>query len=125
MRVLTDTHTLVWALSKPEELSAPAREALATSPFTASVANLWELVLKARKPGALLADPVAWWAEYVTQSHIPTLAIRVAHIKVLAGLPDIHKDPFDQILAAQTIAEKLVLVTRDSDLARYGIPLIW
>jgi PIN domain nuclease of toxin-antitoxin system len=129
VKVLTDTHTLVWALSKPEELGAKAREALATSPFTASVANLWELVLKARKPGALLADPVPWWNEYVTQSRIPTLAIRIAHIRALAGLPDIHpdmsKDPFDRILAAQALAENLVLVTRDSDLARYGIPTIW
>jgi len=82
VRVLTDTHTLVWALSKPEDLSAAAREALATYPFTASVANLWELVLKARKPGALLADPIPWWTY-------------------------------------------LVLVSRDSDLARYGIPVIW
>ena len=125
LRVLTDTHTLVWALSKPEELGAEAREALATSPFTASVANLWELVLKARKPGALLADPLPWWNEYVIQSRIPTLAIRVAHIRALAGLPDIHKDPFDRILVAQALAENLVIVTRDSHLARYGIPVIW
>lgn len=125
MRVLTDTHTLVWALSRPEELGTGAREALATSAFTASVANLWELVLKARKPGALLADPLPWWNEYVTRSRIPTLAIRVAHIRVLAGLPDIHKDPFDRILAAQALAENLALVTRDSDLARYGVPVIW
>ena len=125
VRVLTDTHTLVWALSKPEELSTAAREALTSNPFTASVANLWELVLKARKPGALLADPIPWWTEYVTQSHIPTLAIRLAHIRALAGLPDIQKDPFDRILAAQALAENLVLVTRDSDLARYGIPVIW
>jgi PIN domain nuclease of toxin-antitoxin system len=125
VRVLTDTHTLVWALSKPEELGASARKALATYPFTASVANLWELVLKARKPGALLADPLLWWDQYVTQSHIPTLAVRVAHIRALAALPDFHKDPFDRILVAQALAENLVLVTRDSNLARYGVSLTW
>ena len=125
VKVLTDTHTLVWALSKPEELGREAREALATSPFTASVANLWELVLKARKPGALLADPLSWWDRYVTQSHIPVLALRTAHILALAGLPDLHKDPFDRILMAQALAEDLVLVTRDANLSRYGIPVIW
>jgi len=46
VKVLLDTHTLVWALSDPEMLGAEARAALAGSPFTASVANLWELVLK-------------------------------------------------------------------------------
>lgn len=55
MKVLADTHALVWALSNPEALGAQAYAALAGCPFTASVANLWELVLKARKPGALLA----------------------------------------------------------------------
>jgi hypothetical protein len=84
---------LVWALSKPEELSAKARRALATSGFTASVANLWELVLKARKPGSLLADPLPWWNEYVTQSRIPALAIRIAHIRALAAFPTSTKIP--------------------------------
>ena len=125
MRVLTDTHTLVWALSKPEELGSGARDALATSPFTASVVNFWELVLKARKPSALLASPLAWWDRYVTRSHIPTLAIRTGHIRALAGLPDIHKDPFDRILVAQALAENLILLTCDANLARYGIPTIW
>jgi PIN domain nuclease of toxin-antitoxin system len=125
VRVLTDTHTLVWALSKPEELGLAARQALSSSPFTASVANLWELVLKSRKPGGLLADPLSWWDRYVVRSRIPTLAIRVAHIQALAGLPDLHKDPFDRILMAQAIAEDLVLASRDRDLARYGIRVIW
>lgn len=125
MKVLTDTPTLVWALSKPEELGVKARDALATFPFTVSVVNLWELVLKARKPGALLADPIPWWNRFVTRSRIPTLAIRTAHIRALAGLPDIHKDPFDRMPAAQALAENLVLVTRDNKLARYGIQVIW
>ncbi len=60
MKVLADTHTLVWALSNPQELGAGARAALASSPFTASVANLWELVLKSRKPSALVSDPLVW-----------------------------------------------------------------
>lgn len=125
MKVLTDTHTLVWALTKPEHLGRAAREALATSVFTASVVNFWELVLKARKPGALSADPLFWWHRYVTQSHIPTLSIRTLHIRTLGGLPDIHKDPFDRILVAQAIAENLILLTCDADLARYGIPVLW
>jgi PIN domain nuclease of toxin-antitoxin system len=64
VKVLTDTHTLVWALSHPSALGPAARAALAASPFTASVANLWELVLKWRKPGALVADPLPWWEGY-------------------------------------------------------------
>jgi PIN domain nuclease of toxin-antitoxin system len=125
VRVLTDTHTLVWALTGLEPLGASAHAALANSPFTASVANLWELVLKSRKPGGLVADPLPWWEKYVVASRIPTLAIRTAHIRKLAGLPDLHRDPFDRILVAQALAEGLTLATKDAMLARYGAPVVW
>lgn len=125
MKVLTDTHTLVWALCDPDALSPGAHLALASNPFTASVANLWELVLKARKPGALLADPISWWDKYVVRPGIPALAIRTSHIRALAGLPDLHKDPFDRILVSQALAENLTIVSRDGMLARYGPPVIW
>ena len=124
MKVLTDTHTLVWALTG-QPLGAAARAALAGSPFTASTANLWELVLKSRKPGALLTDPLPWWEKYVVGPRIPTLAIRIRHIRKLAGLPDLHKDPFDRILVAQALVEGLTLVTKDAMLARYGAPVVW
>jgi PIN domain nuclease of toxin-antitoxin system len=125
LKVLTDTHTLVWALSEPEALGVQARVALTESPFTASVANLWELILKSRKPGALVADPLPWWEKYVVRSRIPALAIRTAHIRALAGLPEFHKDPFDRILVAQALAEGLTLATKDAVLARYGVPVVW
>lgn len=125
MKVLTDTHTLVWALSRPEELGAGAHAALAGAPFTASVANLWELVLKARKPGAPVADPLPWWDKYVVRSRIPALAIRAAHVRVLARLPELHRDPFDRILVAQALVDGLTLATKDQILSKYGVAVIW
>ena len=125
MKVLTDTHTLVWALSDPDVLGGAARDALGGSPFTASVANLWELVLKTRKPGALVADPLPWWDKYVVRQGIRALSIRRPHILALAGLPDVHKDPFDRILVAQALAEGLTLASKNTILARYGVPLVW
>jgi PIN domain nuclease of toxin-antitoxin system len=124
VKVLTDTHTLVWALTG-RPLGAAARAALAGSPFTASTANLWELVLKSRKPGTLLTDPLPWWEKYVVAPGIPTLAIRIRHIRKLAGLPELHKDPFDRILVAQALAEGFTLATKDAMLARYGAPVVW
>ena len=125
LKVLTDTHTLVWALSDPAALGAGARAALAGSPFTASVVNLWELVLKSRKPGMLVADPLPWWEKYVIGARIPTLAVRTAHIRRLAVLPEIHKDPFDRILIAQALAEGLTLATKDGIISHYGAPVVW
>jgi len=125
VKILTDTHTLVWALSNPEALGHAAREALAGSPFTASVANLWELVLKSGRQGALVADPLPWWEKYVVRQGIRALTIRTPHIAALAGLPEIHKDPFDRILIAQALAERVSLVSKDAMLARYGVPVVW
>ena len=125
MTLLTDTHTLVWALSSPAMVGRAAREELARSPFTASVANLWELVLKSRKPGSLVADPLPWWDKYVVRSGIRVLSIRTRHIVSLAGLPDFHKDPFDRILVAQALAEGMTLASKDAILARYEVPLVW
>jgi PIN domain nuclease of toxin-antitoxin system len=125
VKVLTDTHTLVWALSSPEALGREARGALAESPFTASVANFWELILKRGKAGALIADPLLWWEKYVAGIGIPVLSIRSDHIRALASLPELHKDPFDRILVAQAIADGLTLASKDTLLARYGVPVVW
>lgn len=125
MKVLTDTHTLVWALSSPELLSKPAKQALSNAEFTVSVVNLWELVLKMRKEGALLADPIEWWRKYVIGNGIQALSVQTPHIEALARLPELHKDPFDRILVAQTMSERLHLISKDTYLAKYGIEIIW
>jgi PIN domain nuclease of toxin-antitoxin system len=125
VRVLTDTHSLVWALSDPGSLSVKAHSVLIESEVIASVANLWELSLKAQRKDALLADPIAWWNKYVAMCGIQALPIRASHVVALAALRDIHKDPFDRILVAQSIVEKMPLVTKDAHLAEYGIQVIW
>lgn len=125
MRVLTDTHTLVWALSAPAQLSPVARQVLGQSEVLASVVNLWELILKKDRKTALLCDPLPWWDKYVVRSGIPTLGIRTSHVVAMGGLPMLHQDPFDRILVAQSIVEKAALVSKDGDLATYGITVIW
>jgi PIN domain nuclease of toxin-antitoxin system len=125
VKVLTDTHTLVWALSDPEALSAIARSTLIESDVLASVANLWELLLKRDKKDALLADPLPWWEKYVVHTGVPTIGIRLGHVITLGRLPEIHKDPFDRILVAQSMVEKAPLVSKDRRLAEYGISVIW
>ncbi|HTS60380.1 MAG TPA: hypothetical protein VMH28_00065 [Candidatus Acidoferrales bacterium] len=59
------------------------------------------------------------------RSKIPTLAIRTAHVRALAGLPDLHQHPFDRILVAQALAEGLTLASKDGVLDRYGVPVVW
>lgn len=125
MKLLTDTHTLVWALSNSATLGPRGREAMATQPVTVSVVNLWELLLKSVKPGALLADPVSWWDHFVSGTSLPALPVRTSHLRVLAKLPEYHKDHFDRLLIAQALAEGFTLYPRDEAFARYDVPVIW
>ena len=97
---LLDTSTLIWALVGSERLSANARKAL-------------KAVIKAQKGLLRIAEPSNWWSRATKIIGGDILSIRAAHISVLAGLPDIHKDPFDRMLIAQASAEGLVLVTTD------------
>jgi PIN domain nuclease of toxin-antitoxin system len=98
---------------------------LGESEIIVSVASLWELVLKTGKKDALLQDPLPWWEKYVVGSRILTLAIRTSHVLALGRLPELHKDPFDRILVAQAIVERMPLVTKDSRLQQYGVAVVW
>lgn len=125
MRVLADTHALVWAINSPELLGSAALAAFENEQIVASVASLWELSVKAGRKNALLADPLAWWRKYVINNGVFTLSIRTQDVIVLCSLAEIHKDPFDRILVAQSLSEGIPLVTKDGQLSLYGIPTIW
>ncbi|MBI4908129.1 MAG: type II toxin-antitoxin system VapC family toxin [Acidobacteria bacterium] len=125
MKVITDTHALVWALSSPDKLSRTAKTALSEQDVVASVANLWELLLKSSKSGGLLTEPIPWWDKYVVRAGVPILPIRNSHVMALARLPDHHRDPFDRILVAQAFVEKATLITKDETLRRYSVPVLW
>lgn len=125
MKVLVDTHSLVWALSAPELLGEESRKMLSVAEVMVSAVSLWELCLKAGRKGALLTDPLAWWGKYIPKLGIPILSIRVTDIVAQSALPPIHKDPFDRILVAQALVEKVPLISKDKNLTRYGITVIW
>ena len=125
MRVVVDTHSLVWALSDLELLSSRTRRILTDSEVTTSVANLWELLLKASKKDALMADPLTWWEKHIAGNAIPTLPIRISHVTALGRLPNIHRDPFDRILVAQALVENMPLVSKDARLREYKVTVPW
>jgi PIN domain nuclease of toxin-antitoxin system len=122
---LLDTHTLVWAVSTPEELPVRVRKILAAGEITASVVSYWELVLKKGRASAPVLQPVLWWDRYVTLAAVEVLPVRVAHVDQLDSLPEWHRDPFDRILVAQALAESYTLISRDAVLARYGASVVW
>ena len=122
---LLDTSTLIWALASSQRLSSKARKALNAGPLVLSVVSYWEVVIKSQKGMLKIADPVNWWSRATDLLGGEVLSIRTAHISILAGLPDIHKDPFDRMLIAQAAAEGLALIASDRIFGRYPVKVLW
>ena len=118
MRLLLDTHLLLWALSSPEKLSKRARQRIDSSDVYASAASIWEISIKSAL-GKLEADPNEIIAG-VEPTGFNHLSIVGAHAAKVAGLPPIHKDPFDRLLVAQARFEPMILLTDDELLSGYG-----
>jgi PIN domain nuclease of toxin-antitoxin system len=122
---LLDTSTLLWTVGAPERLSAKAREAISAGGLWVSVASYWEIVIKARKGLLEIADPVSWWSRATQLLGTDVLPIRASHVGAITRLPDIHRDPFDRILIAQSIVEGYPPVTSDGQTGAYPVRVIW
>ena len=122
---LLDTSTLLWALGSPERLSARARRRVESGENVVSVASYWEVVIKTQKGLLTIADLPSWWRQATELVSARVLPIRASHVTTLASLPMLHKDPFDRILIAQSIAERLDLVTNDGPIKEYAVQTFW
>ena len=122
MRLLVDTHLLLWAAARSRRLPREARLLLQdpANEVLFSAASLWEIVIKAalRKPDFKV--DVALLRPALAEMGFVELAVSGAHAERLASLPPLHKDPFDRMLVAQSLAEPLILLTNDGALADYG-----
>ena len=118
MRVLLDTHLLLWALGSPAKLSKKARQRIDSSEVFASAASIWEISVKCAL-GKLEADPAEVLAgiEPAGFSHLPIIG---EHAAKVVELPRIYKDPFDRLLVAQAWVEPMILLTDDNTLRGYG-----
>jgi len=123
VKLLLDTHAMLWALARPQDLSTETRE-LVRDPSNivfASVVSAWEAEIK-RALGKLRVPEDL--SDQLRHSRITELPLRLHHVRALRDLPSLHKDPFDRMLVAQAKADGLTLVTRDRRLRGYGVPLL-
>lgn len=122
MKLLLDTHLLLWAAGEPSRLSKEARSLISDpdNELLFSAASLWEVSIKCglgRKD--FKADPRILRRGLLDNGY-GEIPIHSDHVVVLDTLPAIHRDPFDRILVAQAVAEGIELVTTDSQLVQYG-----
>jgi PIN domain nuclease of toxin-antitoxin system len=118
MRILLDTHVLLWSLSQPSKLSAPVRRKIDAAEVYASAASIWEISIKSTL-GKLDADPREV-LDGIEPAGFSLLAVSGEHAARVAELPLLHKDPFDRILVAQALVEPMILLTNDEALRGYG-----
>ncbi len=127
-RFLIDTHALIWAVHHPDMLSPKVRDLLGRIRVAASVASLWELVIKRRKSITYpVKEPIVWWERHVVSKGIETIPIRLPHIAHLDRLPfwERHRDPFDRLLI-QALTENLLIISKDQNFAAYkDLKVIW
>ena len=125
MRLLLDTHVLLWALAAPARLPAKVSAAIRdpSNMVHVSATSGWEIAIKVAL-GKLKAD-LDEISRAVAEVGFEELPVRMAHARRLRALPAHHRDPFDRMLVAQAIEEGLTLVTRDRQLGAYGVPIAW
>jgi PIN domain nuclease of toxin-antitoxin system len=121
VKVLLDTHVVVWATHQSARLGAARQLVLDADQRLLSAVCVWELAVKQRLGKLSVGPDVRTWARRVTTElvldHLPVTA---EHAAAVEHLPDVHRDPFDRLLVAQAVAEGAVLLTADERLAAYG-----
>jgi PIN domain nuclease of toxin-antitoxin system len=128
MRALLDTHTFLWWNLDAPQLSAEVRALIANgnNEIFLSAASAWEIAIKAAKGRLTLPEPPDQYvAERMRLHHFSALPIELSHALEVYRLPDIHQDPFDRLLIAQSQLEKMPLLTADSEINRYQVEVIW
>ena len=116
MKLLLDTHVLIWCFENNRRLKGPVREAITDSNNTVfvSAASTWELSIKSALGKISIPDDLEVQRE---RCDFKALCVSIQHTLAVKNLPDHHRDPFDRLLIAQAMAESLTLVTHD--------PVIW
>lgn len=126
MNLLLDTHIILWATTRPAQLSQEARRLLLDEQNTLffSAASIWEIAIKhgLGKPD-FTTDPSVLNRALLDHCYV-SLPITGAHALAVTRLPLIHRDPFDRLLIAQATAEGITLLTADQDIAAYPGPIM-
>lgn len=121
MRLLLDTHVILWWLTDDPRLAEEIKDRIDTEvDVFVSAVTMWEITIKQ----ALGKIGPADLPEHVASSELRELPITSRHAIQAGRLPQVHRDPFDRMLVAQAQCEGLSLVTRDPDIQKYDVSLL-
>lgn len=123
MKLLLDTHALLWWQRDDRRLSRPARQAIATADYVwVSAVAGYEVAIKIALGKLRYDEPLRLT---IAADHFTELPLTLRHTEELERLPRHHTDPFDRILVSQARVEGATIVTHDRAFEAYGVPVIW
>ena len=128
MKLLLDTHVIIWSAGNPEKLSQRVRNLLIDSNnfWVVSMASVWELQIKSHLGKLNLSLSLPNFIETQQRvNNLQLLPIELTHIYALEALPSHHRDPFDRIIIAQAIVEKMPLLSIDAVFDVYPVQRVW
>jgi len=123
MNLLVDTHIILWWLEDSDSLPATARTVLGDGNHLCLVssATVWEISIKSSLGKLEIAET---YLDELAREGFRELPVSWRHAHAVAGLPHLHRDPFDRILVAQALVENLTVVTADPNIKKYDIPVL-
>lgn len=123
MKLLLDTHVVLWWQRDDRRLNKTARSAIATADVVwVSAVSGWEVAIKLALGRLTLSEP---FDVLLAADDFSELPLTLAHATQLATMAPRHTDPFDRVLLAQARVEHATLVTHDRALEPYGVPILW
>ena len=127
MKAILDTHAFLWALAGDARMSRHARDIFAGSTdLSLSIASVWEILIKVQSGKLNFPRPAGpYLLSKLAENRIKSLPISIDHLLALERLPMHHRDPFDRILIAQGLEEKLPIITSDPLFRNYPVEVIW
>ena len=128
MKVLLDTHVVLWWVNEYEKLSSKAKSALLAdeNKLYFSIASIWEIAIKSSL-GKLseFNGKVKDFLTYIEHMPVYMLPISLRHVETVETLPFVHRDPFDRILVATAKVDEMSILTADENIHKYDVPVIW
>ena len=128
MRYLLDTHAFLWFVLDDKRISTEAKSIIADSKNTIyfSAASAWEMAIKTKLARLkIVGDFESFIIEQLSTNSFVPLSITISHSLYTERLPQIHKDPFDRIIIAQSKLEDLPLISIDKKIRKYKITVVW
>jgi len=127
MNFLLDTHTFIWFINGDSSLSGKAISAIKNieNQCFFSIASIWEIGIKMKLNKLQLKSDFNKITDFCAENEIEILPVTFEHIKQLNKLDFHHRDPFDRLIIAQGIADKLIVLTKDENFKLYQVKCIW